>query len=213
MRGSRYLAPFLKQAKQSAWDYLRRFAGAIPGVSIHEIRAHDQISERCAHHALWRRQCRSLFAVRFFDGIIVDEVADLRPDVWGSIIRPALSDRKGWAFFIGTPKGPDFFFTLYEWATCGFPVAGGGREKDPDWTAKKFRVDETNLIDPKELASAQATMSASQYRQEFLCDFSASSDDILIPIDLVSEACQRQAIEQLVIGSPKDFGCRCRSLR
>ena len=42
-------------------------------------------------------------------------------------------------------------------------VAGGGREKDPDWTAKMFRVDETNLIDPKELASAQATMSASQY--------------------------------------------------
>ena len=149
----------------------------------------------------------------YFDGIVIDEVADLRPDVWGSVIRPALSDRKGRAFFIGTPKGPDFFFTLYEWATSGFPVAGDGREKDPEWVAMLYRVDETNLIDPKELASSQATMSASQYRQEFLCDFSASSDDILIPIDLVSEACQRQAIEQLVIGSPKISGCRCRSLR
>src|SRR6476619_5431203 len=69
-----------------------------------------------------------------------------------------------------------------------------------------YRVDETNLIDAKELTSSQATMSASQYRQEFLCDFSASSDDILIPIDLVSEACQRQAIEQLLIGSPKILG-------
>ncbi len=142
----------------------------------------------------------------YFDGIVIDEVADLRPDVWGSVIRPALSDRKGRAFFIGTPKGPDFFFTLYEWATSGFPVAGDGREKDPEWVAMLYRVDETNLIDPKELASSQATMSASQYRQEFLCDFSASSDDILIPIDLVSEACQRQAIEQLVIGSPKILG-------
>ena len=31
-----YLARFLKQAKQSAWDYLRRFTGPIPGGSIHE---------------------------------------------------------------------------------------------------------------------------------------------------------------------------------
>ena len=69
-----------------------------------------------------------------------------------------------------------------------------------------YRVDETGPIDPKELASAQATMSASQYRQEFLCDFSAPSDDILIPIDLVSEACQREALERHVTGSPKILG-------
>jgi len=53
-----------------------------------------------------------------------------------------------------------------------------------------FRIDEINLIDAKELASSQATKPASQYRQEFLCDFSASSDNVPITIDLVSEACQ-----------------------
>jgi hypothetical protein len=69
-----------------------------------------------------------------------------------------------------------------------------------------YRVDETNLIDAKELASSQATMSASQYRQEFLCDFSASSDDILIPIDLVSAACQRTITEIDVAGAPRIIG-------
>jgi hypothetical protein len=94
---------------------------------------------------------------------------------------------------------------LYEWATSGFPVADGW-EKDPEWTALMFRVDETSLIDAKELASAQATMSPAQYRQEFLCDFSASSDNILIPIDLVSEACRRNAVEYYAEGSPKILG-------
>jgi hypothetical protein len=63
-----------------------------------------------------------------------------------------------------------------------------------------------NLIDAKELASAQATMSPAQSRQEFLCDFSASSDNILIPIDLVSEACRRNAVEYYAEGSPKILG-------
>jgi hypothetical protein len=141
----------------------------------------------------------------YFDGLVIDEVADLKPDTWGSIIRPALADRKGWCFFIA-PKGPDFFFTLYEWATSGFPVAGGGREKDPEWVALMYRVDETNLLDAKELVSAQATMSQAQYRQEFLCDFSASSDNILIPIDLVSQACQREIVERDIAGSPRILG-------
>jgi hypothetical protein len=69
-----------------------------------------------------------------------------------------------------------------------------------------YRVDETGLIDPKELASAQATMSLSQYRQEFLCDFSASSDNILIGIDLVSQACQRDPRECFSEGAPKILG-------
>jgi hypothetical protein len=33
----------------------------------------------------------------YFDGIVIDEVADLKPDTWGAIIRPALANRKGWA--------------------------------------------------------------------------------------------------------------------
>ena len=203
------LSPFLKQSKLSAWDYLRRFAGAIPGVSIHE----SELTIRFPNGAritLYGGDNAEALRGGYFDGIVIDEVADLKPSVWGSILRPALSDRKGWALFLGTPKGPDFFFTLYEWAISGFPVAGGGREKDPDWTAMMYRVDETNLIDAKELASSQATMSASQYRQEFLCDFSASSDDvlitILITIDLVSQACQRVVTETDVAGAPKIIG-------
>jgi hypothetical protein len=87
----------------------------------------------------------------------------------------------------------------------GFPV-GGQRVKDPEWTALMFRVDETGIIDEKELASSKAIQSPAPYRQEWLCDFSAASDNVLIGIDLVSEACQRVALDAYVTGSPKILG-------
>jgi hypothetical protein len=104
--------------------------------------------------------------------------------------------------FIGTPKGINLFYELYESALNGFLV-DGIRVKDPEWTAMMYRVDETGLIDEKELTSARANMSPAQYRQEWLCDFSASSDDVLTPIDL---ACQRNRDESYAEGAPKIIG-------
>jgi hypothetical protein len=39
------------------------------------------------------------------DFVVLDEVADIHPEVWTEVIRPALSDRMGCALFIGTPRG------------------------------------------------------------------------------------------------------------
>ena len=163
------LAPYLKQARLVGWDYLKKFAGAVPGVVILEGELTIRFPNG-ASIALFGGDNPDALRGQYFDGLVIDETADLKPDVWGSIIRPALSDRRGWCFFLGTPKGPDFFYTLYEWATSGFPV-GGELVRDEDWVALLYRVDETHRIDAKELASSQATMSSSQYRREFLCDF------------------------------------------
>jgi hypothetical protein len=99
----------------------------------------------------------------------------------------------------------NLFHDLYQGAISGFAI-NGQRRFDPEWIGLMYRVDETNLIDTKELESARATMSPTQYRQEFLCDFSASSDNVLISIDLVSQACQRTLMEADVIGAPKILG-------
>ena len=50
----------------------------------------------------------------YLDGVVLDEYADMRYGVWGEVLRPALSDRKGWAVFIGTPKGPNAFHKLWK---------------------------------------------------------------------------------------------------
>jgi hypothetical protein len=131
----------------------------------------------------------------YFDGVVMDEVADMRSETWPEVIRPALSDRKGWCLFIGTPKGLNQFHELYQHA-----------QSDPKWYAGMFRVDETHIIDSEELALARTAMSPNQYRQEFLCDFSASVDNALITIDQVCGAADKVVTEADIRGSGKAMG-------
>lgn len=174
-----YVAPFLKQAKQVSWDYLRRFSYTVPGVKVNESELSILFPNGSMIRLYGSDNGEAMRGV-YFDGVVIDEVADCRLETWPEIIRPALADRKGWCLFIGTPKGMDQFFELYERA-----------KKNPEWYAGLYRADETNLIDAKELADARTDMSANQYRQEFLCDFTASADNVLIPIDAVSDAIAR----------------------
>jgi hypothetical protein len=191
-----YVAPFLKQAKRVSWDYAKRFSARIPGI---EIREGDLIINYPNGSRLSLFGADNPEAMRgvYNDGAVLDEMADFRPDVWPEIIRPTLSDRRGWAFFIGTPKGVNQFSELYGHATGG---------TDPEWAGMMYRADETDLIDAKELASARAIMSDAQYRQEFLCDFSASADNVLITIDIVSAAAKKDFRRDEIDGAPKIIG-------
>ena len=91
-----------------------------------------------------------------FDGIVVDEIAMMPPDIW-TVLRPALSDRKGWLIAIGTPAGHNAFFDLYDNAL-----------NNPDeWYTAVFKASETKIIDEDELRAARKMMSEEQYEQEF----------------------------------------------
>lgn len=99
----------------------------------------------------------------YLDGVVLDEYADMRPSVWGEVIRPMLADRKGWATFIGTPKGRNEFFRLFEVS-----------QADPTWFSAMLRASETAILDSEELELARADMTPEQYAQEFECSFDAA---------------------------------------
>jgi phage terminase large subunit len=84
----------------------------------------------------------------------------MRPNVWGEIIRPLLTDRKGWAVFIGTPKGKNHFHAIHE-----------GAQRSGEWLSLSLKASETGLIDAAELADARRQMTPEQYAQEFECAF------------------------------------------
>lgn len=191
-----YLAPFLKQAKQIAWDYLRQYTADIPGVVINEAELQVTLSNG-ARIRLYGADNPDALRGLYLDGVVLDEVADMKPQVWGEVVRPALADRKGWALFIGTPRGLNQFHDLFTFAMSGV---------DPDWYAALYTVDDTGAIDWTELEAAKATMSDAQYRQEFLCDWQAANDDVLIPIDLVSAAARRNVHPADVAGMPVILG-------
>lgn len=194
-----YVAPFRKQAKDIAWDYFKKFAGMIPGVSFNETEltvSFPNGSKITLYGADNAEALRGLY----FDYVVMDEVADMRPYVWGEIVRPALADRKGRCLFIGTPKGMNLFFELYNRGVSDGKV----------WAAMVFRASDTVNILPwitqEELDNAKADLTDAQYRQEFECDFNASSDNMLIPLDLIYKARGKHIPEIDYCKAPLVFG-------
>lgn len=104
--------------------------------------------------------------------LVIDEYADHRPEVFEQILRPALTDYKGSAIFIGTPKGRNHFYELYEYASKG---------EDTEWEAWHFTSNDNPLLDPKEIEAAKKSMSTFSFRQEFQASFEASQSDIFKP--------------------------------
>ena len=189
-----YIAPFRSQAKSIAWDYMKHFSDPVPFRKVNEGELQIDFANGSRLRIFGADNPDAMRGL-YFDGVILDEVADMRPEVWGEIIRPALSDRGGWACFIGTPKGINLFYELYTY----------GLNAD-NWCSKIYRADETGIIPETELQDARAVMSDNQYRQEFLCDFTASTDNVLITIDLVSKAAGRGLFPQDMAGAVKVIG-------
>lgn len=179
-----YIAPFRNQAKQIAWDYLKHYTAPIPMLKVNEGDLAITLPNGATIRIYGADNPHALRGA-YFDGVVMDEVAQMKPEVWGEIIRPALADRGGWAVFIGTPKGVNLFSQMYEKA-LNLEAAG-----DRDWKAMLYSVDQTGVIPPQELEALRREMSENEFRQEFLCDFNAAADDSLISIELVREAAAR----------------------
>lgn len=157
-----YLAPLRSQAKDIAWDMLKRFARPIPGMVPNESELRVDFPHNDSRIQLLGADSPDALRGRYLDDAILDEYAQMRPSVWPEIIRPTLSDRQGAAILGGTPKGQNHFYDLYEYAkTSG----------DPAWSHALYKASETGLIPASELASARAIMSPEQYAQEYECSF------------------------------------------
>ena len=194
-----YVAPFRKQAKDIAWDYFKKFSGVIPGVTFNETELTVTFPNG-SKITLYGADNADALRGLYFDYVVMDEVADMKPFVWGEIVRPALADRKGKCLFIGTPKGMNLFFELYNRG------ASDGRT----WGSLVFKASDTVNILPwitqEELDNARADLTDAQYRQEFECDFNASSDNSLISLDLIYAAKGKHIPEQDYRFSPLVFG-------
>ena len=104
-----YIAPHYNQAKDVAWTYLKQYTAPLPHVTINESELRIDLPANGARLRLYGADNYDRMRGVYFDGVILDEYADMDPRAWSEVVRPALSDRKGWATFIGTPKGKNAF--------------------------------------------------------------------------------------------------------
>ena len=101
--------------------------------------------------------------------LVMDEYADMKPQVWEEVLRPALADQKGGCLFIGTPKGRNHFYELYKYAEL---------EGDETYKAWHFTSYDNPLLDPEEINTAKKSMSSYAFRQEFMASFEALGSEI-----------------------------------
>lgn len=156
-----YIAPTYRQGKEIAWMYLKDFARPV----IRKVREAELSIELInnAKISIFGADNPDSLRGLYFDGVILDEFGDMRPSVWGEVVLPTLVDRKGWAVFIGTPKGKNHFWKLHE-----------NSKHDPDWYSSTLLITETGLFGEEEIEVFRKQMSDEQFRQEFLCDFTAA---------------------------------------
>jgi len=159
-----YVAPYLKQAKAVAWDYVKHYcAPLVPlGATFNEAELRADLPNG-GRVRLFGADNPDAMRGMYFDGVVLDEYGDQDPRIW-PVIRPALSDRLGWADFIGTPKGHNDFYDTYQRAMA-----------NPDeWYCRVHKASETGLIGAEELAAARRAMTDDQYAQEYECSFEAA---------------------------------------
>jgi len=154
-----YIAPYYAQAKAIAWDYLKHYSRPLLARPPLESELSVELVNGSRIRLFGADNPDALRGL-YLDGVVLDEYGDMRPTVWGEIIRPLLTDRKGWASFIGTPKGKNHFHALAEQA-----------KDSPDWFYQQLKASVTGVVAEDELRDARQHMTAEQYAQEFECAF------------------------------------------
>lgn len=157
-----YIAPFRSQAKSVAWSYLKYYAEPITK-SVNESELIVTLING-AEIRLFGADNADAMRGLGFDGVLCDEYGDFRPSVWGAVIRPTLSDKQGWAVFMGTPKGKNQFWEIYDMA-----------KSNPDeWYCLTLKASQSGILPESEVEAVRKQITKDQFDQEYECSFEAA---------------------------------------
>ncbi len=157
-----FIAPTYAQAKAIVWDYLIHFSRPIPSVEV-RVSELTVTYPNAGQVRLFGSDNPDSLRGLYFDGVVLDEYGLMPPRIFSEVLRPALSDRHGWALFLGTPAGKNQFYDVVQQAKA-----------DPEWFYAQYKASETGYVTAEELAAARKDMTADEYDQEYECSFEAA---------------------------------------
>ena len=158
-----YIAPTYRMGKAIAWDYLKHYTSPIDGVSVNESELRIDFPLNGAQVRIYGADNPDALRGIYLDGCVLDEYGLMDGTVFTEVVRPLLTDRKGWAVFLGTPNGKNQFYEIVQTA-----------KQSAGWFFAEYKASETHLLDPDELAAAREVMTEDEYHQEFEASFEAS---------------------------------------
>ena len=162
-----YVAPTQGQARDIMWQTLLELGNpVISGAHINTLQIKLVNGAMISLKGADRPETMRGVSLKF---LVMDEYADMKPDVWEQILRPALADQKGSAMFIGTPMGRNHFYELYKFAELG---------DDETYKGWHFTSYDNPILDPEEIDTAKKSMSSYAFRQEFMASFEARGSEM-----------------------------------
>jgi len=121
-----------------------------------------------------------------FKGLVIDEAAAIPADVWHYVLRPTIAQTLGWAVFVSTPKGRNWFYDLF---TRGLDPS------ETDYASFRFPSNASPYFPAKEWEEAKRTLPSDVFRQEYEAEFMEDSAGVFRNID--------QCLVKDDTGSPK----------
>ena len=162
-----YVAPTQGQARDIMWQTLLELAHPVVTSShINNLQIKLVNGATISLKGADRPETMRGVSLKF---LVMDEYADMKPEVFEQILRPALADQKGGALFIGTPMGRNHFYDLYKYAEL---------EDDESYESWHFTSYDNELLDPDEIDLAKKSMSSYAFRQEFMASFEARGSEM-----------------------------------
>ena len=153
-----YVAPSYRQAKQIAWIKLKKILKDLRWVkNINEAELTVILkngSRICLRGADNPDSLRGV-GINF---LVLDECADIQESAFTEVLRPTLSDTKGKAMFIGTPKGMNWFYDLYQ---------RGQDQTEEEWSSYQYTTVQGGWVDQQEIEQAKSDLDSKTYRQEY----------------------------------------------
>jgi hypothetical protein len=159
-----FIATTVGQVEKIAWDYFKLYMQHIPGVKFNEGKLRitfPHVHGICTIYLFGAENFNAMRGI-YLDGYVLDEYADMHPDVRDKVLLPTISDRDGWEIIIGTPKGDNSFKRLYDIAVL-----------DPDWFTLCKNITQTGLFPEKQIAMMKKTMTEEAWEQEYMCNWNA----------------------------------------
>lgn len=162
-----YVAPEKQQAKDVAWSDLKKLAAPIAGLKIREDELSITFPDTGAMIRLEGADKPDRLRGQHPRGVVLDEVGQMKQDVWYEAIFPAIQRNNGWVIFIGTFKGENLFTEIYD---KGTELMNSG---DSRWFTILRDVHQAKVYSPEWIKLNKPTMIEAKWKQEYELDRNA----------------------------------------
>ena len=194
-----YVGPTYGAAKDIAWGLLKKMVSNFKQHGLIRKANDSDLMVEFTNESVVQLKGASdpdLLRGSGLDELVVDEIAIMKSEVWDEVLRPSTSDREAPVLFIGTPKGYNHFYSLYQ-NELAFPDF---------WKSFHIKTIEAGTIGLGEIDQARRDMDERAFRQEYEASFETFGGQVFTDFDRAVHVKPCKYMPELPYFNGQDFG-------